>query len=117
MPQDDDDEEFQFQSIMAEERNRGVRRKRHDSEERRKTQKTKADLARVLAAGDERAFMKIMREIGLKDDSPEFLKALKTSANTRGGARSDLVDFLPRCISCGGWQLRQSLLDNACDCP
>jgi hypothetical protein len=35
-------------------------------------------LARVLASGDERAFMKIMREIGLKDDAPEFLKALKT---------------------------------------
>jgi hypothetical protein len=32
----------------------------------------------VLASGDERAFMKIMREIGLKDDSPEFAKALKT---------------------------------------
>jgi hypothetical protein len=71
-------EEDEIQSIMREEKSRGVRRKRVDTEERKKIQKTKADLARVLASGDERAFMKIMREIGLKDDAPEFLKALKT---------------------------------------
>jgi hypothetical protein len=75
MPQDEDDE---IQSIMAEEKSRGVRRKRVDSEERKRAQKTKADLARVLASGDERQFMKIMREIGLRDDSSEFVKALKT---------------------------------------
>lgn len=73
MPDDDE-----IQSIMKEEKSRGSRRKRVDTEERRKNQKTKADLARVLASGDERAFMKIMREIRLKDDSREFLKALKT---------------------------------------
>ena len=71
-------EEDEIQSIMREEKSRGVRRKRVDTDERKKSQKTRADLARVLASGDERAFMKIMREIGLKDDSPEFLKALRT---------------------------------------
>jgi hypothetical protein len=71
-------EEDEIQSVIREEKSRGVRRKRVDTEERKKTQKTKTDLAKVLASGDERAFMKIMREIGLKDDSPEFLKALKT---------------------------------------
>ena len=70
-------EEDDIQSVIQEEKSRGVRRKRVDTEERKKTQKTKANLARVLAAGDEREFMKLMREIGLKDDSPEFLKALK----------------------------------------
>jgi hypothetical protein len=70
-------EEDEIQSIIQEEKSRGVRRKRVDTEERKKTQKTKANLARVLASGDEREFMKLMREIGLKDDSPEFLKALK----------------------------------------
>jgi hypothetical protein len=70
-------EEDEIQSIIREEKSRGVRRKRVDTEERKKTQKTKANLARVLAAGDEREFMKLMREIGLKDDSPEFSKALK----------------------------------------
>jgi hypothetical protein len=73
MPDKDDE----IQSLMAEEKSRGVRRKRVDTEERRKTQKTKADLARVLASADEREFMKLLREIGLKDESPEFLKALK----------------------------------------
>jgi len=70
-----DDEDIRF--VMEEEKSRGVRRKRLDTEQRRKTPKTKLDLVRVLASGDERAFLKIMREIGLKDDSPEFLKALK----------------------------------------
>jgi hypothetical protein len=70
-------EEEEIQSIMKEEKSRGTRRKRVDSGERKKTQKTKADIARALALADERAFMKIMRESGLKDDSPEFLKALK----------------------------------------
>ena len=73
MPDDED-----IRLVMDEEKRRGVRRKHLDTEQRRKTEKTKLDLARVLASGDERAFMKIMREIGLKDDSPEFLKALKT---------------------------------------
>ena len=72
------DKNDEIQSIMAEEKSRGIRRKRVDTTEREKTIKTKADLARVLASGDERAFMKIMREIGLSDDSPEFLNALKT---------------------------------------
>jgi hypothetical protein len=70
-------EEDEIQSIIREEKSRGVRRKRVDTEERKKTQATKANLARVLASGDERGFMKLMREIGLNDDSPEFLKALK----------------------------------------
>jgi hypothetical protein len=79
MPEDED-----IRQVMEEEKRRGVRRKRLDTEERRKAEKTKLDLARVLASGDERGFMKIMREIGLKDDSPEFLKALKAFREQAG---------------------------------
>ena len=79
MPEDED-----IRLVMEEEKRHGVRRKHLDTEQRRKAEKTKLDLARVLASGDERAFMKIMREIGLKDDSPEFLKALKTSRERVG---------------------------------
>ena len=71
-----DDEDIRH--VMEEEKSSAVRRKRLDTEERRKAEKTKLNLAKVLTTGDERAFMKIMREIGLKDDSPEFAKALKT---------------------------------------
>ena len=78
------DKDDEIQSILAEEKSRGVRRKRVDTEERRKNQKTKADLAKVLASGDERAFMKILREIGLRDDSPEFLMALKAFRDLAG---------------------------------
>ncbi len=79
MPEDEG-----IRQVMEEEKRRGVRRKRLDTEERRKAEKTKLDLARVLASGDERGFMKIMREIGLKDDSPEFLKALKAFREQAG---------------------------------
>jgi hypothetical protein len=79
MPEDE-----HIRQVMEEEKRRGVRRKRLDTEERRKAEKTKLDLARVLASGDERGFMKIMREIGLKDDSPEFLKALKAFREQAG---------------------------------
>jgi len=44
-------EEDEIQSIMREEKSRGVRRKRVDTDERKKSQKTRADLARVLASG------------------------------------------------------------------
>ena len=77
-------EEDEIKSIIKEETSRGIRRRRIDTEERKKTQKTKADITRVLASGDEREFMQIMREIGLKDDSPEFLKALKAFRDHRG---------------------------------
>ncbi len=79
MPEDED-----IRQVMEEEKRRGVRRKRLDTEERRKAEKTKLDLARVLASGDERGFMKIMREIGLKDDSTEFVKALKAFREQAG---------------------------------
>jgi len=79
MPEDED-----IRQVMEEEKRCGVRRKRLDADERRKAEKTKLDLARVLASGDERGFMKIMREIGLKDDSPEFLKALKAFREQAG---------------------------------
>jgi hypothetical protein len=79
MPDDED-----IRQVMEEEKRRGVRRKRLDTEQRRKAEKTKLDLARVLASGDERGFMKIMREIGLKDDSPEFVKALNVFREQAG---------------------------------
>ena len=62
---------------MAEEKSRGVGRKRLDTVERKKARETKAALAKALSWGDERMFMKILREAGLKDDSPEFAKALR----------------------------------------
>lgn len=62
---------------MAEEKSRGAGRKRLDTVERRKVRETKAALAKALASGDERMLMKILREVGLKDDSPEFVKALR----------------------------------------
>jgi hypothetical protein len=79
MAADDD-----LREVMAEERSRGVTRKKIDIEQRRKTARTKRDLAAVLKSGDEIAFMKILRENGLKDGMSEFEKALKVFRAERG---------------------------------
>lgn len=71
------DRDDEIEAIMAEEKSRGTRRKRLDTVERSKARETKAALAKALSLGDERILMKILREVGLKDDSPEFVKALQ----------------------------------------
>lgn len=71
------DRDDEIEAIMAEEKSRGTRRKRLDTVERSKARETRAALAKALSLGDERILMKILREVGLKDDSPEFVKALQ----------------------------------------
>jgi hypothetical protein len=71
------DRDDEIEAIMAEEKSRGAKRKRVDTGARKKAHETKAALARALASGDERKFMTILREVGLKDDSPEFVTALR----------------------------------------
>jgi hypothetical protein len=80
MPADDE-----IKDVMAEERSRGITRKKVDAAERRKRQETKRNLADVLASGDEIAFMKILRATGLKDGTPEFEDAVKAFRAQRGG--------------------------------
>lgn len=70
-------EDQEIRDVIAEEASRGTSRKKVDTAAREKQRKTKRDLAKVLASGDERAFLEIMRELGLEDGSPEFAKALK----------------------------------------
>jgi hypothetical protein len=72
MAADDD-----IRDVMAEERSRGITRKKIDVDQRRKSSQTKRELAKVLKLGDEIAFMKILRENDLKDGTPDFEKALK----------------------------------------
>jgi hypothetical protein len=74
-----------LRDVMAEERSRGVKRKKIDAEQRRKRDQVKRDLADVLASGDEIAFMKILRATGLKDGTPQFENAVKAFRAQRGG--------------------------------
>ena len=73
-----------IREVIAEETSRGASRKKIDTAEREKQRKTRKDLAKVLASGDERAFLEIMRELGLEDGSPEFARALKAFREQRG---------------------------------
>ena len=82
LPMAKDDE---IKDLMAEERSRGSRRKKLDPDERRKRKQTEKHLATVLASGDEIEFMKILRETGLKDESPEFQHAMKVFCALRAG--------------------------------
>jgi hypothetical protein len=61
--------------VMAEERSRGSRRRPIDPRTRRKIEKTRQDLVRAFHDGDERKYFKILRDAGMKDGSPEFVRA------------------------------------------
>ena len=78
-------EDQEIREVIAEETSRGSSRKKVDAAAREKRRKTKLDLAKVLASGDERAFLEIMRALGVKDGSPEFARALKAFREQRGG--------------------------------
>ena len=68
-------EEEDIRDVRREEESRG--RRPVDIKARRQTARLRADLHKALKAGDERAFLKILREAGLKDGTPEFVEALK----------------------------------------
>ncbi len=63
--------------VMAEEKSRGRRRRPIDPKTRRKIEKTRQDLVRAFQAGDERKFLKILRDAGMKDELPEFVRAVE----------------------------------------
>ncbi|MBI4482416.1 MAG: hypothetical protein HY652_05945 [Acidobacteria bacterium] len=60
--------------VIREETSRG--RRPIDTKARRQRQQLLADLRKLLREKDERAFLAAIREIGLKDGSPEFLKVV-----------------------------------------
>ncbi len=62
--------------VMAEEKSRGTRRRPVDTEERKRTEKRRRQIAKALREGDERRFLMALRESGMKDESPDFVKAV-----------------------------------------
>ena len=68
-------EKEDIHDVRKEEESRG--RRPVDTEARKKAARLRAGLRRVLNSGDERAFLQILREAGLKDGTPEFEKAWK----------------------------------------
>ncbi len=68
-------EENDIRDVRREEESRG--RRPVDTKARKQAAKLRADLRNVLRARDERAFLTILREAGLRDGTPEFAAALK----------------------------------------
>ncbi len=77
MDENDPKVEQAISDVMAEERSRGRRRRPLDLEEKRRATRLRADLVRALRIKDEREFLRLLRESGWKDESPEFANALK----------------------------------------
>ena len=70
-------QEEDVREVRAEEERRGRSRRPVDTEAKKKARRLRNDLENVLRTGDERRFLMILREAGLKDGTPEFAKALK----------------------------------------
>jgi len=68
-------EDEEIRDVMKEERSRG--RRPIDVDERKKAQRLREDIRRVIVSGDERALVKILHEAGHEENSQEFQDALK----------------------------------------
>jgi len=68
-------EEEEIRDVMKEERSRG--RRPIDVDERKKAQRLRENIRRVIVSGDERALVKILHQAGHEEDSLEFQTALK----------------------------------------
>ena len=67
----------EIRKLIEDEMRRGSRRRPIDSEELDRKRKLRHDLIIAFQLGDERNFLRVLREFGLKDESPEFQNAWK----------------------------------------
>jgi len=70
---DDDD----LQDVLAEERSRGSRRKKLDTEEKNRAARLRADILGAYRNNDEVGFKIALLAAGWSEDSPEFAGALR----------------------------------------
>ncbi len=68
-------EDKELADVMREEKSRGKRRV--DTTEQPKTRRVERGLLNAIQAGDLHAFVRILRDAGLRDESPEFANALR----------------------------------------
>lgn len=66
-----------IRKLIEQEMRRGSRRRPIDAEELQRKRKLRHDLLIAFQLGDERAFLRVLREFGWKDESPEFQNAWK----------------------------------------
>ena len=64
--------------VIQEEKRKGSRRGPRDTAEERKKRKLAADGLRAIKAKDARAFTELLRQAGIRENSPEWKNAWKT---------------------------------------
>lgn len=74
---DDAQKNDDLEDLVAEERSRGSRRRRLDTEERRRAARLRQDILRAYRGKDEVGFKIALLAAGWSEDSPEFAAALK----------------------------------------
>ena len=66
-----------------------IEREKHPERKRTRAElrAIERDLEKIWRGGDEKALMQFLRGIGLKDESPEFAKAVSVFRSLRAGKR------------------------------
>ena len=72
-----DEQNDDLRDVQAEEKNRGIRRKRLDTEERRKAAALRQDVLKACRDRDETALRIALLGAGWSEESPEFAVALR----------------------------------------
>jgi hypothetical protein len=71
------DEKNDLQDVQAEEQSRGARRRKLDTEERRRTARLRRDVLNAYREKDETGLKVALLAAGWREDSPEFAGVLK----------------------------------------
>jgi hypothetical protein len=71
-----EDPDQDLSEVLAEERSRGSRRKRIDTQERKKRQRLRFDILEAYRRSDEQAFRRALLEVGWDEASSVFSNAL-----------------------------------------
>jgi hypothetical protein len=82
MADETEKKEEELNDVIAEDRNRGTRRKRLDFEERRKQTKLRNEILRAFAEGSEGGLINALLDAGWDENSPEFAHALAVFRET-----------------------------------
>jgi hypothetical protein len=72
-----DEQNDDLRDVQAEERSRGVRRRKLDSAERRETARLRQDVLKACRDRDEMALKIALLGAGWNEESPEFVEALR----------------------------------------
>lgn len=94
-----DEPEDDLRDVQAEEQSRGARRRKLDTEERRKAARLRQDVLKAYREGDEIALKIALLGAGWSEESPEFAEALRKFATRFRAARQNKVNLVQPCAA------------------